>query len=124
MAARGKFVLNKRTVGHILKHDGGLKAAVHDTAEDAKDRAGPGATVEDYTTDRVVSGIVVGATDQAMNGTATRAAQQTAAAARKNRPFTSRAEWRRAFAAGDSNASTRAHASSWAGLPEKAPAHD
>jgi len=122
MAPRGKFKLNRKTVGAILRGaDRGLKEAVHDAAEEMKDKAGPGATVEDYRTDRVVSGIVVGAADQARNGTASKAAQQVAAN-RKNRPFKSRAEWRRAFAAGDPNASARAHSTrGWAGLPEKAP---
>src|SRR6185436_14604808 len=77
MAPRGKFKLNRKTVGAILRGaDRGLTEAVHDAAEEMKDKAGPGATVEDYKTDRVVSGIVVGAADQARNGTASKAAQQ------------------------------------------------
>jgi hypothetical protein len=68
----------------------------------------------------MVSGIVVGASDQALNGTATRAGQQTAAARGGRMPFVSRAQWRRMFATNASGAHATARISpSWASLPER-----
>lgn len=70
--SRGKFVMNKAAIGRIAKRDPGIKAAIHDLAERGATKAG--GHVEDYTTDRAVSAIVVGAEDQAANGAATKAA--------------------------------------------------
>lgn len=129
MAATGKFKMNKRTIGHIMKHDGGLSQAVDDVAADVAADAGPNATVDTYTTDRHVGGVVVPAADQARSGTATRAAQGVAS--RAERPsstgspssgvgFVSRAQWRRAFAVGLAGADEAARASgSYASLPER-----
>lgn len=126
MAPRGKFKLNRRTVAGIAKHDRRLAAAVDDVADEVARRAGPGATVDHYTTDRHVGGVVVPAADQARDGAATRAAQSVAAGAERPpsrgtvRGFPSRAAWRRAFAVGAANADARARASqSYASLPER-----
>jgi hypothetical protein len=120
MARGGKFKLNRRTVRHIMREDDKLGEALVDVAEEMKDRAGPTATIDEYKTDRQVAGIVVGANEQARDGVATRAAQQTAA--NRARPFRSRAEWRHAYATAAANASRRARASrGWASLPERAP---
>lgn len=126
MAPRGKFKLNHRTVGGIAKRDRGLAAEVDDKADEVAHRAGPGATVDHYTTDRHVGGVIVPAADQARAGTATRAAQSVAAGADRPptnggvRGFPSRAAWRRAFATGAANAAARARASrSYASLPER-----
>ncbi|OCB44747.1 hypothetical protein A5721_18935 [Mycobacterium vulneris] len=128
MAPRGKFKLNRRTVRMIAREDPKLTEAVDDVADEVARRAGPSATVDHYTTDRHVGGVVVPAVDQARNGTLTRAAQGAAAESKKAPPsqgpvraFRSRAEWRRAFASGASNASARARVSAtYAALPEKA----
>lgn len=120
MAAAGKFKLNRGTVRHLLRADDGLKAAVHDIAEEMKDKGGESATVDDYVTDRVVSGIVVGAADQARDGVATKAAQQVAGE-HAAKPFRSRAQWRFNFRAGRPDAAARARASGgYKSLPERA----
>lgn len=126
MAPRGKFKLNRRTVAIIAKRDRGLSGAVDEVADEVARRAGPGATVDHYTTDRHVGGVVVPAADQARDGTATRAAQSVAAGAEPPpsrggvRGFPSRAAWRRAFATGAANADARARASRpYASLPER-----
>jgi hypothetical protein len=127
MAPRGKFKLNRRTVRMIAREDPKLTDAVDDVADEVARRVGPSATVDHYTTDRHVGGVVVPAVDQARDGAATRAAQGVAAGSKKPpsqgtvRAFRSRAEWRRAFASGASNASERARVSAtYAALPEKA----
>ena len=102
MAARGKFVLNKRTIGHIAKKDDGLIAAVDDAAAEIAGKAGPTATVDTYTTDLHVAGVTVSGAAQARDGVATRAAQSVAAdnagnAAGRERlegGIKSRAQWR------------------------------
>jgi hypothetical protein len=66
------FVRNPRAIAKIAKTDPGLKAFIHNTAEQGAERAG--GHVEDYTTDRSVSAVVVGAEDQAVEGRVTRAA--------------------------------------------------
>lgn len=127
MAPKGKFKLNRKTVAHIAKKDPGLAESVDDVAEKVAKKAGPSATVDRYTTDRHVGGVVVPAVDQARDGKATRAAQAVASGA-KNPPshgtargFPSRAAWRRAFAVGAGNAAARAKASRpYASLPEHA----
>lgn len=131
MAPRGKFKLDRRTVRMIAREDRRLAAAVDEVAEDVARQAGPSATVDHYTTDRHVGGVVVPATDQARDGRLTRAAQRTAA---RNaalgiesvaRPFTSRAAWRRAFANNEQGAARRAAVSaSYAALPERARRRD
>lgn len=75
MAPRGKFVMNKAAIGRIAKNDRGIKARLHSLAEPAAAKAG--GHVEDYTTDRAVSAIVVGEEDQAADGAATKAAGET-----------------------------------------------
>lgn len=118
--------MNRRTVGTIAKRDRGLAAAVDDKADEVAHRAGPGATVDHYTTDRHVGGVVVPAADQARDGAATRAAQSVAAGAERPpsrgavRGFASRASWRYAFVTGAADADTRARASRpYASLPER-----
>jgi hypothetical protein len=69
----GKFKLNRATVGQIMKTDPALAAAVDGVAADLRGDAGPNATVDTYTTDRHVAGIVVRAIDQARNGALSRA---------------------------------------------------
>lgn len=121
MAPRGKFKLNKRTVGMIAKRDPLLARAVDAAAGDIADKSGPTATVDTYTTDRHVAGVVVGATDQAKNGVATKAAQQTVAD-NAGKPFVSRAQWRFGFRNQASQAAGRARRSpSYRSLPERAP---
>ncbi|WP_431231527.1 hypothetical protein ACQ856_18365 [Mycolicibacterium psychrotolerans] len=122
----GKFTLNRRTVSQIAKHDGKLADAVDDVAAEVAHRSGPGATVDTYTTDRHVGGVIVGAADQARDGVATKAAQSVAAGADRPptrggvRGFSSRAEWRHEFARGASNADARARASrAYHSLPER-----
>ncbi|ORA24892.1 hypothetical protein [Mycobacterium aquaticum] len=66
------FVADRKAIGRIMKNDPGLKAFIHGIAEKGASRAG--GHVEDYTTDRTVSAVVVGAEDQAKNGAATKAA--------------------------------------------------
>lgn len=66
------FHRDAKAIGRIAKTDKGLKAFIHNTAEQGADRAG--GHVEDYVTDRVVSAVVVGAEDQAKDGKATKAA--------------------------------------------------
>lgn len=75
MAPRGKFHLNKPGIGRIAKRDRGIKARLHSIAAPAAAKAG--GHVEDYVTDRSVSAIIVGAEDQAANGSATKAAGET-----------------------------------------------
>lgn len=111
----------------IAREDRPLADAVDDVADEVARRVGPSATVDHYTTDRHVGGVVVPAIDQARDGKLTRAAQGAAAGSKKPpsqgpvRAFRSRAEWRRAFASGASNASARARVSAtYAALPEKA----
>ncbi|WP_319456870.1 MULTISPECIES: hypothetical protein [unclassified Mycobacterium] len=74
MARRRKegFVADRKAIGRIARRDPGLKKVIHDTAAAGAERAG--GHVEDYTTDRVVSAVVVGAEDQAKDGVATKAA--------------------------------------------------
>lgn len=118
-APRGKFKLNRKTVRHIARSDGGLKDALHDAAERTADNAGPNATIETYTTDRMVAGIVVPADEQARDGVATRAAQQTASGA-KVRPLVSRSQWRFEFRRSAADASRRAKVSGrYSSLPER-----
>lgn len=66
------FHRDAKAFAKIAKTDPRLKAFIHNTAEQGAERAG--GHVEDYVTDRVVSAVVVGAEDQAVNGAATRAA--------------------------------------------------
>ena len=55
------FHRDAKAIGRIAKNDKGLKAFIHDTAEQGAARAG--GHVEDYVTDRSVSAVVVGAED-------------------------------------------------------------
>jgi hypothetical protein len=71
--ARQGFRLNKKTIREILKNDDGGKRAAAARILAAMP-ADSGATIEIYTTDREVVGIVVGADKQAKNGLATKAA--------------------------------------------------
>lgn len=73
MTQPGKFVMDKKVMGTFLKSDQLLAAQVDHAAEAVKKEAGPGATVEHYTTDRHVAGIVVRAIDQAKHGALTKA---------------------------------------------------
>lgn len=118
MATRGKFVLNKRTARHILRDDDGVKDALMDVAEDVADKAGPTATIDRYKTDRQVAGVVVGAAEQARDGAATRAAQQTVSE-NQGRPFRSRAQWRFYARNHPSEFRRRARAAAYSGLPER-----
>jgi hypothetical protein len=72
---RPGFHMDKRAIGRIAKHDPGIKAKLEELATEAADKAG--GHVENYTTDRAVSAIVVGAEDQAAHGTATKAAGES-----------------------------------------------
>ena len=72
MAPQGKFRLNKKTVGQILKTvDGGKREIAEKILAQMND---PEARLEVYTTDREVVGIVIPADTQAKHGTLTRAA--------------------------------------------------
>lgn len=73
MSQPGKFVMDKAVMGQILKADPLVMAQVDRAAEAVRHEAGPGATVEHYTTDRHVAGIVVRAIDQAKHGALTKA---------------------------------------------------
>lgn len=122
-APAGKFKLNRKTVRELARGFGpggpALKAAVHGAAEETLAKAGPNATIDDYRTDRVVSGIVVPADEQARDGVATRAAQQTSAE-HKTRPFVSRAQWRRGYLVDEAEAHKRAKVSArYSSLPER-----
>lgn len=78
--AGGKFTLNKGTIKQILlTEDGGKRAAAEQVAGDT-----PNAEIVVYTTDREVIGIRVPFEDQALHGTATRAAGR--AGLRRGRP--------------------------------------
>jgi hypothetical protein len=117
--SRGTFKLNRRTVRTIMREDNGLKAALHDAAEETREGAGPNATIDEYRTDRMVAGIIVPADEQARDGVATRAAQQTASRARV-RPFRSRAEWRFQFSRDATAARARARVSGgYSSLPAR-----
>lgn len=116
--AAGKFVLNRRTGRHILRDDGGVKDALDNVAEDVADKAGPTASIDHYKTDRMVAGVVVGRLEQARDGAATRAAQQTVAE-NAGRPFRSRAQWRYFAANRPSEFRARARKSAYSGLPER-----
>lgn len=110
MAARKGFRGNRAAIGRILRDDPGIGAALEAIAERTADESG--GTVRKYTTDRQVVAVDVGAEDQAVNGAGTRAINRV-------RAFASKRDWRRAFAAGDADASRRAHASpSYSSLPE------
>lgn len=115
MAQRKGFRANRRTIGNILKSDPGVVSAVDEIADDAAGRI-DGGEVRKRTTDRHVAEVFVGAEDQAVNGSGTRAVNEAAAA------FASRRQWRRSFKLGESDASERAHATpgGYAGLPERA----
>lgn len=132
MAERGKFVLNKRTGRHILRDDDGVKRQLVDAAEEVADDAGPTASVETYMTDRMVAGVVVGATEQARDGVATKSAQRVVsrqatgrARAAQAKPFLegairSRAQWR--FIASHDRGSLRERAGMsprYSSLPER-----
>lgn len=69
---RPGFHMDKAAIGRIAKRDPGIKAAIAELAEDGAAKAGGHA--EHYVTDRSASAIVVGAEDQAANGSATKAA--------------------------------------------------
>lgn len=78
--ARGKLVLNQKTIRKILNEvDGGKRAAAERIAARI-----PGARVEIYKTDREVAGVVVPFADEALDGAATRAANDTGL--RRGRP--------------------------------------
>lgn len=70
--ARGKFRLNKKTIGQILKTDDGGKRKAAQAILDRIDD--PDARIDVYTTDREVIGVVVPADRQAKDGIATKAA--------------------------------------------------
>lgn len=126
MAAKGKFVMDRRVVGQIAKTDGALAAAVVDAASEVAGEIGPGATIDTYTTDRKVAGVVVPAHRQARDGVATRAAQRVA-----SRPtgttspgtpagFRSQAQWRWYYANRPGMASSMARRSSpYRSLPRR-----
>lgn len=119
-ATQGKFKLNRRTVRTIMREDNGLEAALEDAAEETLSEAGPNATIDKYRTDRMVAGIVVPADEQARDGTATRAAQQTASR-NKARPIVSRAQWRYLHRLNRADAKARAAVSPrYASLPARA----
>lgn len=113
MARRAGFTANKRVIGKMLRTDPGVGAALDDIAGAAADRAG--GTVRKYVTDRQVVAVEVGAEEQAIDGAATKAMAEV-------QGFATRRAWRRAFAAGDEDASERAHATpgGYRSLPEKA----
>lgn len=69
---RPGFHMDKAAIGRIMKNDKGIKARIAEIAEKAADKAG--GHVETYVTDRSVAAVVVGAEDQAANGSATKAA--------------------------------------------------
>jgi hypothetical protein len=68
---RPGFHMDTKAIGRIAKTDPGIKAEIHRLAQTAAHKAG--GHVEDYTTDRAVSAVVVDAADQARNGAATKA---------------------------------------------------
>lgn len=72
---RPGFHMDRRAIGRIAKHDPGIKAELERLAAESADKAG--GHVESYTTDRAVSAVVVGAEDQAANGSATKAVGET-----------------------------------------------
>ena len=122
----GKFNLNKGTVAMIAKRDPLLAHAVDEAADEVRARSGPTATVDTYTTDRHVAGVVVTSAAQARDGAATRAAQQVAAEhagdVRLRGGIKSRAQWR-FLAASDRNALREAAHNSprYGSLPERSP---
>lgn len=120
MAPAGKFVLNKRTVADIAKNDRALGAALVSAAEEMRAEAGPTATIDKYTTDRQVAGIVVGAAEQARDGVATKAAQSVASkSGGKERGFRSRAQWRWYSLNRPADAARMRRVQSYASLPER-----
>lgn len=72
--ARQGFRLNKEVIGQILKNEGesALRAAAQSIAANLP--AGELVSIDEYTTDRKVIGVVVNADSQAKNGVATKAA--------------------------------------------------
>jgi hypothetical protein len=126
MPAAAKFVLNKGTVAMIAKRDPALAKAVDAVADEVRARSGPTATVDTYTTDRHVAGVVVTSVAQARTGAATRAAQSVAAEhagnVRISGGIKSRAQWR-FLAANDRDAlRAAAHGSArYSSLPERSP---
>ena len=68
---RPGFHMDRRAIGRIAKTDPGIKAELAKIAAESAQRAG--GHVESYTTDRAVEAVVVGAEDQAANGSATKA---------------------------------------------------
>ena len=112
MAPRQGFRGNRRVIGQILKSDPGMKSAVNAAAGFVAKRSG--GTVRTYTTDRHVAAVEVNAEDQAVDGVATKAVNEL-------RGFSSRRQWRRAFASDDPQASDRARATTggYKSLPEK-----
>lgn len=73
--AKAGFHRNAKTIGHILKNDAGLHAAVKAAAEDVLAKVNdPEAFLEEYETDRDVVAVMVPADKQARHGLATKAA--------------------------------------------------
>lgn len=70
--ARPGFRLNRKVVGQMLK-SAPVAAETVAAADKIKGRAGDNATIDEYTTDRAVAGIVVPAIDQARDGKLTKA---------------------------------------------------
>lgn len=124
----GRFVLSaadKAKIADIAKNSPAIKKVVRAVAADVLSRA-PGAHIAEYTTDRFVNAIIVDATDQAINGTATKALGQTSAQlsgvnlADDARPFVSQAQWHWAFANDKDYALYAAHNSpTFSDLPTK-----
>lgn len=75
VAEQPKFVLNNATVAAIAKSDPGLIAAVNAAAQKVRAAAASKhrVTVDYYTTDRHVAGVVCRAIDQVKHGALTRA---------------------------------------------------
>lgn len=77
--AKAGFRLNRRAVADFLKNDEGGKAAVRAAAQQVLEQVGdPEAFLEEYTTDRAVTAVMVPADKQAKHGIGTRAANSVA----------------------------------------------
>lgn len=71
--AKPGFKRNGKAIARILHNDPGGQAAVRAAAKQIASQI-PGATIDEYHTDRFVAGVVVDAAAQAKDGVATRAA--------------------------------------------------
>lgn len=76
--AAGKFKLNYKAVGDLLKNDEGGKAAIRAAAQQVYDNLPADVKAEaeivEYQTDRAVAGVKIPADKQAKHGAGTRAA--------------------------------------------------